>query len=153
MQDLLNEEHFITQNPYNPRKRFMVFYGIAALNMVLMYFLLESTYIERLLYLQIILIFLSSLCLLMPFIMAFHTRKNIHLKKETIYKGVILLMLSYFLTFHILDFIFNPYYFWNIQDDIMGNLSVLISFIFYGFMCSFIINAINKIKMRRMKST
>lgn len=152
MQDLLNEEEFLQPKTYNPWKRFIVFYGIAFLNMGAVYFILQTTYIDNLLYLRIISIFLASLCLIMPFLMVFHTKKNIHSKKSTIYKGVSLLMLTYLLTFHILQIIEYPDYFWDFIDNVISNLRDLVIFLFYGFFCSFLITVINKRKLKKLKT-
>lgn len=151
MNDLLNEKDFVQSKSYNPWKRFLVFYGIAFLNMEAFYFILRASYIKSLLFVQIASILSASLFLALPFLMIFHTRKNIHLKQRTIYKGVGLLMLTYFLTNHILEFFNNPYYFSDLQNNIIFTLKDLSIYVFYGLLSSFLITVIIKRKIKNAK--
>lgn len=153
MQNQLNEEDFLQPEFYNPWKRFIVFYGIAFLNMILMYFTLEKASFESALTLEIIIILLSALLfLVIPFIMVLHTPKSIYIKKSNIYVGISFLMVSYTLSFHVLDFNNNPYYLWELGSRIPYTLRNLAILILYGFICSYLITVINKRRLKKLKA-
>ncbi len=137
MEDLLNEEEFITQKPYNPWRRFIVFYGIAALNMTILYLIMFS--LDDMSYnSQLILIPLFLAIPPMPFIMIFHKKKNAFLKKFIIITAVSILMIVYFFTSLIMNIIHNwSYYLYS--SYIITSLRDLIISIAYGLFCCIII--------------
>lgn len=156
MQNLINEEDFVKPVKYNPWKRFVLFYGIAFLNMEVFYLIVQSTNFDSsksIILLQVTSFFSAILFLIMPFVMIFHTRKNIHLKQSTLYKGIGFLMLTYFLTHHILEIINNSNYFRDFGDNIGYTLKNLGMYTFYGLISSLIITPIIKKKLKRLSNT
>lgn len=117
MQDLLNEEEFI-KKPYNPWKRFMVFYAVAVVHVLLFFFMalhLELNEVSRLI--GIPLLFLIPA---MPFIMIFSKKANRSLDKRTLMLSVCLLMMVYFLTYLAADVAYNGIYFLFSSDQLIA---------------------------------
>lgn len=136
MDDLLNEEEFVQPQPYNPWKRFLVFYGIAILHMFSFYWIADN--LDKNIMNGIIGISIALLFLLMPFIMILHKKKMIYTLKKTIVGGICLLLFVYFCAFIATDVIENGIYF-LIHTGYLTNFLILCGFLGYGLLCSGII--------------
>ena len=146
MDDLLNEEEFVQPQPYNPWKRFLVFYGIAILHMFSFYWMADN--LDKNIMNGIIGISIALLFLLMPFIMFFHKKKMIYTPNKTIVGGICLLLFVYFCAFIATDVIENGLYalYYIIHPT---NFIILSCFLGYGLLCSGIIILITNRKRKK----
>ena len=147
MQDLLNEEEFIQSKPYNPWKRFMVFYGIAVLQTIVNFLIYHFNF-----YSKPLILFSFLITAVMPYIMIFEKRKTFHLPKKTILTAIIILMFVYSISHILGELIISndlfPFFFYFI---IMPITTLGIGII-YGLISFFVIWLIIKRK-KALKAT
>lgn len=149
MQDLLNEEDFITQKPYNPWKRFIVFYIIAFLNLFVLYLPMEFVKPPYDKFIGIPLFFLIPA---MPFVMAFHKKDIAFTTSRIQIIGTCLLMVVYFIAYIILDVIENGIYF-LLYTGYMTNFLILSGCVGYGLITSLIVIPLLRLRRKKILKT
>lgn len=133
MQDLLNEEDFTAEKPYNPWKRFAVFYAVAVVHTGLFFYL--ALYVGMSPTTRFIGIPLFFLILAMPFIMIFGKKANYALPRQTITTAVCGLMMVYSIPYLVADVLYNGIYFLFSKDNFIA-MSIILG---YGVLASIII--------------
>ena len=140
MQDLLNEDDFIKQTPYNPKKSFGKFYLIALVQFII--FITVISFLETQPFIHIGIGIL--IVLIMPFIMVFYG-KNSTATLKTIALGILGLLGIYYILLIAMGLIAE-----GSSDEIM---ICIYSFLANYILCAGIILTIVHRKQKRIKIT
>jgi len=155
MQDLLNEEEFIKEKPYNPWKSFRLFYAIAAAEVLLFYgirMVLRDTFgITNSLALAIA---FNLLPLCTALFMFYHRKENFLLKTKTILLGLLGLVSVYALMVSVGGIIAMREYlgYISIWDHILIQLTGFAgTILFHHIICSVVILIIAARRKKKFK--
>ena len=149
MQNLLNEEEFLTAKPYNPWKWFLLFYGIAILHISINFLVYIFMPVNTAALLNVSILFI----ILMPYIMILTKKEHTHLKGTTILFSIIILMVVYAFTYITEEAFFSRNTF--IRESVFLPLllvSLSVSLI-YSLISYFIIYLVLKYKRKKVSKT
>lgn len=147
MQDLINEQEFVTTKKHNPWKVFSCFYVAAFLQVLTFYFTAEYLNLSNsILILNAIFNIIGPVALAL--IMVFFKEQHIYLPLKTLAKAIAFLMIAYYIGLQVVDFL--DYYHSDVRSSIDDGLYIGAA-IFCGYfvVCCAIILPIARLRQKR----
>ena len=138
MQELLNEQEFL-KPPYNPWRWFKIFYGIAIIQLIVLYFIISNTIGEP----AMTILFLMAL--IIPLAMFFANKKRKDIPLNTFAYASLILSAIYFFGLNIVKIIYRPTSFF-ISRTVNEAPKILAGLFVYYSICLIIIMIYLKIK-------
>ena len=149
MQDLLDEEEFIEKkSDYNPWKRFGVFYGVAFIIVILLYYAFTYAGPQNLEVLAVLILFATPI--IIAFIMVFSKTKNILLPYKIIFLAILGLMGAYTMGVMLIG-LYNKRTRMFTEDGLLGSLVVIAVYFGLTLVSFALMYPILRYKRKRLK--